>query len=52
MKKIFLIILFIVAVSCKSQTYSLRTFTDIPKNSYEKDTNNGLPQYEGSWKGT
>lgn len=41
-----------VMFSCKAQTYPLRTFTEVPDNSYLKDTNNELPAYEGTWKGT
>lgn len=52
MKNIFLIILIIAKIGCKAQTYPLRTFTEIPENSYLKDTNNELPAYEGVWKGT
>jgi hypothetical protein len=52
MKKIFLFILFSVAISCTAQTYPLRTFTEIPENAYLKDTNNELATYEGTWKGT
>ncbi|CEJ69198.1 hypothetical protein BN1195_01495 [Chryseobacterium oranimense G311] len=52
MKNILLIILTITAISCKAQTYPLRTFTDLPENSYLKDTNNELQYYEGTWKGT
>lgn len=53
MKNIFLIILFSVASSCKAQQiYSLRpTEIDLPENSYEKDTNNELQDYVGTWKG-
>ncbi|WP_144281195.1 DUF6705 family protein [Chryseobacterium echinoideorum] len=51
MKKISLIILITITVSCQAQTYPLRTFTEIPENSYLKDTNNELPAYEGTWKG-
>lgn len=40
-----------ISLSCKSQTYPLRTFTEIPENSYLKDTNNELSAYEGVWKG-
>jgi hypothetical protein len=52
MKNILLISLFIFAFSCKAQQiYSLRPIeTDLPQNSYEKDTNNELPDYEGTWK--
>ncbi len=45
-----MIVLF--AVSCKAQTFPLRTFTEIPENSYLKDTNNELQTYEGVWKGS
>ncbi|MDH6254075.1 hypothetical protein M2347_003802 [Chryseobacterium sp. H1D6B] len=53
MKNIFLFILFCVSISCKSQQiYSLRPLEiDLPQNSYEKDTNNELPSYEGTWRG-
>ncbi|MFP3835532.1 DUF6705 family protein [Chryseobacterium sp. SIMBA_028] len=50
-----LIILGICAVfSCKAQQiYSLRPVeTSLPERSYQKDTNNELPEYEGTWKGT
>jgi len=53
MKNILLISLFIFAFSCKAQqVYPLRTYIDIPENSYLKDTNNELQNYEGTWKGT
>lgn len=52
MKNIFLIILITISLGCKSQIYPLRTFTELPANSYLKDTNNELPAYEGTWKGT
>ncbi|WP_335621882.1 DUF6705 family protein [Chryseobacterium camelliae] len=52
MKNVLLFILFTVTISCTAQTYPLRTFTDIPENAYLKDTNNELPAYEGTWKGT
>ncbi|MCP2038804.1 DUF6705 family protein [Chryseobacterium sp. HSC-36S06] len=53
MKNIFLFIALALTISCKSQTvYPLRTFTELPPNSYLKDTNNELTQYEGVWKGT
>jgi len=41
-----------ISLSYKAQTYPLRTFTEISQNSYLKDTNNELPAYEGTWKGT
>lgn len=54
MKNIFLLTLFISALSCKAQQiYSLRpTEIDLPENSYQKDTNNELQDYVGTWKGT
>ncbi|KAB1229800.1 DUF6705 family protein [Chryseobacterium viscerum] len=52
MKNIFLIILLNISVSCMAQIYPLRTFTDIPENAYEKDTNNEFKDYVGIWKGT
>lgn len=53
MKKTFLFILLIIITACKAQqVYPLRTFTEIPENSYEKDTNNELQDYVGIWKGT
>ena len=52
MKNIILILLILFTVSCKSQIYPLRTYTDIPDNSYLKDTNNELNDYTGTWKTT
>lgn len=52
MKNIILLLIFISAFSCKAQIYPLRTYTEIPENAYLKDTNNELPTYEGTWKGT
>ncbi|MCT4215268.1 hypothetical protein HZP46_07250 [Elizabethkingia anophelis] len=50
MKKIFLLIVFTIAFSCNAQTYPLRTYgIEFPKDSYVQDTNNELPQYEGTW---
>lgn len=53
MKNIFfLFIVFAFALSCKAQTYPLRTYgIEFPKDSYVKDTNNELSSYEGIWKG-
>jgi len=51
-KNIILLILCIFALSCKAQTFPLRTYQELPENSYLKDTNNELPTYEGTWKGT
>ena len=47
MKKIFLFIVLVSLISCKAQTYPLRTYgISIPMNAYLKDTNNELPAYE------
>ncbi|AKK72384.1 hypothetical protein OK18_06820 [Chryseobacterium gallinarum] len=53
MKNIILFML-VASLSCKAQqVYSLRPVeVDLPENSYEKDTNNELQNYEGTWKGT
>ena len=51
MKNISLILLVGFTLSCNAQVYPLRNFSDIPENSYEKDTNNELQNYEGIWKG-
>jgi len=52
MKNTFLIfVLFITIFSCNAQILPLRTYTQIPSNSYIKDLDNELPQYEGTWKG-
>ncbi|MDC8105495.1 hypothetical protein MTQ00_13210 [Chryseobacterium sp. B21-037] len=54
MKNIFFAILFYISMSCQAQQiYSLRpSEIQLPENSYQKDTNNELPAYEGTWKGT
>lgn len=53
MKNLLFISLFIFTFSCKAQQiYPLRTYIDIPENSYLKDTNNELQDYVGTWKGT
>ena len=54
MKKIILLILFIATISCKAQQiYSLRpTEIDLSQNSYQKDIDNELSDYVGTWKGT
>ena len=53
MKQIILFILFTFTISCQAQTYPLRTYgIEYPPNSYIKDTNNELVEYEGTWKGT
>ncbi len=54
MKNLFLIILLAFTLSCKAQQiYSLRpTEISLPENSYQKDIDNELPDYTGTWKGT
>jgi len=54
MRHIFLFLLFSVALSYKAQQiYSLRpTEIGLPENSYQKDIDNELPDYIGTWKGT
>ncbi|WP_144281196.1 DUF6705 family protein [Chryseobacterium echinoideorum] len=53
MKNLLLIILFSTAVLCTAQVYSLRPIEiSLPENSYQKDIDNELPAYEGTWKGT
>ncbi len=58
MKKILLILISIIAISCKSQTISLEeaaqclTNPNCPDFNYEKDINNSLDKYVGTWKGT
>lgn len=51
MKNTFYFILIIISsLSCKAQTYPLRTYTQLSEGSYLRDTNNELPEYEGTWK--
>ncbi len=52
MKKIFLITLFLLAISCKAQqTYPLNTdYEAVPNYSYLKDINNELLPFVGTWK--
>jgi len=52
MKNIFLLVLILITVSCKSQIYSLKSHVPTPENAYLKDIDNDLPHYEGVWKGT
>lgn len=54
MKSKFLIIYFFIGIFCNAQQiFSLRpSETTFPEGSYQKDTNNELPSYEGTWKGT
>lgn len=51
MKNLFLIIIFFIGISCKSQTYPL-TETIVPSGSYISDTQNQLTAFEGNWMGT
>jgi len=51
MKITFLLIFATISLSCNAQIYPLRTFTEVPENSYLKDTNNEFQYYEGTWKG-
>lgn len=45
--------MFCLTISCRAQQiFSLRpTEIDLPENSYEKDTNDELKDYVGTWKG-
>lgn len=56
MKNKLLIIIFSVAFTffCEAQQiYSLRpSSSNLPENSYQKDTNNELGSYEGTWTGS
>ncbi|MFC4162062.1 DUF6705 family protein [Epilithonimonas zeae] len=53
MKKIILLIIVNIFLSCNAQEYPLRTYgIEFPKDSYLKDTTNELSQYEGVWKAT
>lgn len=36
-------------ISCKAQTYQLRTYTTVPSGSYIKDLDNELIPYVGKW---
>ena len=50
MKNLILIICILFTISCKSQIFPLRTYTDVPDNSYLKDIPNELNDYVGNWK--
>lgn len=58
MKKILILIISVLAISCKSQTVSLETAAqcnanpNCPDYTYAKDINNSLDKYIGIWKGT
>ncbi|KXH84580.1 DUF6705 family protein [Chryseobacterium kwangjuense] len=51
MKKLILFTILTFSISYKAQIYPLTTDTDIPSNSYIKDTQNQLSAFEGNWKG-
>ncbi|WP_426476232.1 DUF6705 family protein [Chryseobacterium sp. CBSDS_008] len=51
MKQILLMLITILAISCKAQTYPLNYKEDVPNGAYYKDTNNELDKYIGVWKG-
>lgn len=50
MKNLIYLIILLLTINCTAQTYPLRTYQEIPENSYLKDTNNELQNYEGIWK--
>lgn len=52
MKQILLIIISIVAISCKAQIYPLNYKDDVPNGAYYKDLDGELDKYVGLWKGT
>ncbi|MBB4805372.1 hypothetical protein HNP38_000644 [Chryseobacterium defluvii] len=54
MKPVLSLIILFLCICCKSQIYPLKTYDieEFPKDSYVKDTNNELHDYEGTWKGT
>lgn len=50
MKKIVLILVVLLTISCKAQ-YSLQEYdNDLPSGSYCADTFNDFNNYEGTWK--
>ncbi|CAH0176828.1 DUF6705 family protein [Chryseobacterium sp. Bi04] len=52
MKQILIIIILVLAISCRAQEYPLNTSLDnLPNDAYLKDTNNELDKYVGLWKG-
>jgi len=58
MKKIFLILILLFAITCKSQVVSLEEAAQCianpscPDYNYSKDINNSLQKYVGTWKGS
>ncbi|WP_419868943.1 DUF6705 family protein [Chryseobacterium sp. CT-SW4] len=52
MKKILALLLINIFTVINAQTYPLRTYSDVPSNSYIMDSNNELNSYEGAWKGS
>ncbi|MFP3831475.1 DUF6705 family protein [Chryseobacterium sp. SIMBA_028] len=52
MRNALLILGMFAVFSCNAQQiYPLRTYTEVPANSYIKDLNDELLPYEGTWKG-
>ena len=49
MKNFITIITLFLIVFCPAQTYTLRTYSDVPQNSYLKDIPNELNDYVGTW---
>lgn len=47
-----MIVIMLTILNCKAQIYPLTTDTDVPANSYIKDINNDLANFEGTWQGT
>ncbi|MFP3833064.1 DUF6705 family protein [Chryseobacterium sp. SIMBA_028] len=51
LKKISLLIILFIVTSSYAQVFPL-TASELPQNSYRKDTQNQLTSFEGNWKGT
>lgn len=50
MKNLIFLILLVISMSCKAQEYPLKTdYTEVPNNSYLKDTNNELDKFLGNY---
>lgn len=53
MKNLKLLIILAISLSCRAQTYPLKTdYTEVPNNSYLKDINNELNTFVGIYKST
>jgi len=53
MKNIILLTVLVISMSCKAQEYPLKTdYTEVPNNSYLKDTNNELDKFLGTYTAT